>query len=231
MPISGETDFPCLSDERVGYARSYFKSKNAVNYNTYVEAIKAGRNYVSDGFSHIMNFSVNGVEPGEKGSLLNLKSRQKVTVKADVVAYLSPEQDRGGEVIAKSHLDVFPCWNIERARVKKTRKVNVELIVNGLKVEAKEIEADGKVQPVLFSPEITEGSWVALRIYASAHTNPVYIDLNGKSVSVEKSIDWCIKAVDKCWEKKHPQIRNEERGEAEKAYQTAKEWYQKKLKH
>jgi len=230
IPISGETDFPCISDERVGHARSYFKTKEEVNYNSYVEAIKAGRSYVSDGFSHIMNFSVNGIEPGEKNSLLNLKSKQKVTVKADVAAYLPAAQDRGGEVIAKSHLDMFPCWNIERARIKKSRKVNIELIINGQKVDTKEIEADGKVQPVQFTPEITEGSWVALRVYASAHTNPVYIDMNGKSVSIDKSLEWCIKAVDRCWEMKHPQIRVEERGAAEKAYRDAREWYRKKLK-
>lgn len=229
MPISGETDFPCLSDERVGYARSYFKTKGGVNYNNYVEAIKAGRNYVSDGFSHIMNFSVNGVEPGEKNSLLNLKSKQNVTVKAEVSAYLSAEQDRDSEAIANSHLDMFPCWNIERARIKKSRKVNVELIINGQQVDAKEIEADGKVQAVQFTPEITEGSWVALRIYASAHTNPVYIDMDGRSVSIDKSLEWCIKAVDRCWEMKHAQIREEERADAEKAYKEAKTWYQRKL--
>lgn len=229
MSISGETDFPCLSDERVGYARSYFKSNGAVSYNSYVEAIKVGRNYVSDGFSHIMNFSVNGIEPGEKNSLLNLKAKQKVAVRAEVAAYLSPEQDRSGEEIANSHLDVFPCWNIERARIKGSRKVQVELIVNGEKITSKEIEADGKLQPVSFEPEITEGSWVALRVYASAHTNPVYIDINGKSVSVDKSIEWCIKSVEKCWQMKLSQIKEEERGAAEKAYQGAKEWYQKKL--
>ncbi len=230
IPISGETDFPCLSDERVGYARSYFKTGKVVNYNHFVEAIKNGRNYVSDGFSHIMNFSVNGVEPGVKNSLLHLKSKQKVKVRADVAAYLTAEQERGGEVIANSHLDVFPCWNVERARIGKTRKVNVELIINGQKVDAQEVVADGSVQSVQFSPEITEGSWVALRIYASSHTNPVYIDVNGKSVSIDKSLEWCIKAVDRCWEMKQPQIRAEEKTEAEKAYQYAREWYAKKLK-
>lgn len=229
IPISGETDFPCLSDERVGYARSYFKSKSAISYNSYVEAIKAGRNYVSDGFSHIINFSVNGLEPGEKNSTIQLKSKQKVTVKANVAAYLVPEQDRGGEVIAQSHPDVFPPWNIERARIKKSRKVAVELVINGEKADAKEIEANGSLQAVQFTPEITEGSWVALRIYASAHTNPIYIDMNGKSVSVNKSLEWCIKAVERCWQMKNGQIRPEEKAEAEQAYQYAKEWYQKKI--
>lgn len=228
IPISGETDFPCLSDERVGYARSYFKTNGTVNYSNYVEAIKNGRNYVSDGFSHIMNFSVNGIEPGLKNSVLHLKSKQQVTVKADVAAYLTPEQNRGGEVIAQSHLDVFPCWNIERARVKKSRKVKVELIVNGIKIDTKEIEADGSVQAIQFAPEITEGSWVALRIYASAHTNPVYVDMNNQRVSIDKSLDWCIKAVDRCWKMKHPRMRETEKPEAEKAYNEARSWYEKK---
>ncbi|MBX3253748.1 MAG: CehA/McbA family metallohydrolase [Chitinophagaceae bacterium] len=229
VSISGETDFPCLSDERVGYARSYFKTGGRISYNNYVEAIRSGRNYVSDGFSHIMNFSVNGVEPGIKNSLVNIKSPQKVTVKADVAAYLAPEQTKEGEVIAKSYLDMFPCWNIERARIKKSRKVKVELIVNGWSIDSKEIEADGAVQQVQFTPEITEGSWVALRIYASSHTNPVYIDMNNKRVSIDRSIEWCIKSVDRCWEMKHSQIREEERGEAEEAYKEARAWYQKKL--
>ncbi len=229
IPISGETDFPCLSDERVGYARSYFKSNGVINYNNYVEAIKAGRNYVSDGFSHIMNFSVNGAEPGVKNSVLHLKSKQKVTVKADVAAHLAVDQEPRGEEIANSHLDIFPCWNIERARIGKTREVKVELIVNGYKVDEKEIVADGSIQPVQFTPEITEGSWVALRIYASSHTNPVYIDMKGKSVSIDKSLEWCIKAVDRCWEMKEPQISDQEKPAAQQAYRQAREWYENKL--
>lgn len=230
VSISGETDFPCLSDERVGYARSYFKTSDKLNYKNYVEALRKGRNYVSDGFSHIMNFSVNGVEPGVKNSVINITAKQKVTVKADVAAYLPPEQTRAGEVIAKSNLDVFPPWNIERARIKKTRKIKVELIVNGISVDSKEMEADGSVQPVSFYPEITEGSWVALRIFASAHTNPIYIDMKNKRVSVDKSIEWCIKSVDRCWEMKHLQIREEERTAAKQAYDQAKKWYEEKLK-
>lgn len=229
VSISGETDFPCLSDERVGYARSYFKTSGKFNYKNYVEALKKGRNYVSDGFSHIMNFSVNGVEPGEKNSVINLKAKQKIVVKADVAAYLTTEQTRAGEVIARSNLDVFPPWNIERARIRKSRKIKVELIVNGISIDSKEVEADGSIQQVSFSPEITEGSWVALRIFASSHTNPIYIDMNNKRVAVDKSIEWCIKSVDRCWEMKHAQIREEERPAAKQAYDDARMWYGNKL--
>ena len=49
--LSGETDFPCIFDESVGIARSYFKTDSALNYDAYVDAIKKGRCYVSDGGS------------------------------------------------------------------------------------------------------------------------------------------------------------------------------------
>ena len=47
--LSGETDFPCIFDERVGMARSYFKPEGKLSYDSYVDAIKKGRSYVSDG--------------------------------------------------------------------------------------------------------------------------------------------------------------------------------------
>ena len=41
--LSGETDFPCIFDERVGMARSYFKPEGALSYDSYADAIKKGR--------------------------------------------------------------------------------------------------------------------------------------------------------------------------------------------
>ena len=57
---SGETDFPCITDERVGMSRSYFKANGAVNYDKYISALTNGSSYVSEGGSHLMNFSVTG---------------------------------------------------------------------------------------------------------------------------------------------------------------------------
>ncbi len=229
IPLSGETDFPCASDERVGHARSYFKTSEALNYNGYVEAIKKGRSYVSDGYAHILNYSVNGVEPGVKNSLVNIKQKQKVTVKADVAALLPKEQTEAGAVIAKATLDKKPHWSVERARVGKSRKVKVELVVNGFVTETKEIEADGSFQPVQFNAEITQSSWVALRIFAAAHTNPVYVELNHQPVLLKESVEWCIAALDQCWIMKEPAIREAEKEAAKQAYQWARAWYEKKL--
>lgn len=229
IPLSGETDFPCVADERIGYARSYFKIDGPLNYDGFVQAIKSGRSYVSDGFSHIINFSVNGVESGTQNSLVNITKKQPVTVRADVAAYLPAVQTEDGEVIAKSSLVKHPFWNIERARMGKTRQVKVELLVNGEVADTKQIIADGSFQTVQFKPEISRSSWLALRIFASAHSNPVYVELNKQPVMIKESVEWCIDALDQCWIKKEPQIRDTEKSAAAAAYQEARRWYEKKL--
>ncbi|MDH4297982.1 MAG: CehA/McbA family metallohydrolase, partial [Cyclobacteriaceae bacterium] len=58
--ISGETDFPCISDERVGRARIYAKL-DKLDFPGYMDAIKKGKSYVSDGFSHLIDFKVNSI--------------------------------------------------------------------------------------------------------------------------------------------------------------------------
>ena len=49
--ISGETDFPCITDDKVGLARSYAKVDGPLTYRKWIDAVRAGRNYVSDGKS------------------------------------------------------------------------------------------------------------------------------------------------------------------------------------
>ena len=76
--LSGETDFPCIFDERVGLARSYFKTGNGLSYEGYIKAIKSGRSYVSDGRSHIIDFTVNETEMGVGNGELKGKVAFKV---------------------------------------------------------------------------------------------------------------------------------------------------------
>ena len=66
--ISGETDFPCITDDRVGLARSYAKVDGPLTYRKWIDAVRDGRSYVSDGKSHLMDFSVNGVDGGTGAS-------------------------------------------------------------------------------------------------------------------------------------------------------------------
>jgi hypothetical protein len=225
--LSGETDFPCIYDERMGIARSYFKTERALNYESYVEAIKNGRSYVSDGKSHIIDFTVNGLEMGTKNSELALKGKQTVKVKARVAASLPAKQEEAEAAIAQSPLDVQPYWHIERARINSTQKVGVELIVNGQPVDSTHITADGTWTEVSFNYFLDYSAWVALRIYPSSHTNPIFIKVDSKPIGVKKSAQWCRDAVDKCWKMKQANIRIEERPQAQAAYMKARDFYTK----
>ena len=62
--ISGETDFPCIYDDKVGLGRSYVKL-DKLTYRGWIDGVRDGRTYVSDGLSHLIDFKVNGVEVGE----------------------------------------------------------------------------------------------------------------------------------------------------------------------
>lgn len=223
--LSGETDFPCIFDERVGMARSYFKTEGPLSYDNYVDAIKKGRSYVSEGNAHIINFSVNGLEVGTNDSKLALKKGEQVKIMAKVVANLPAQQDQAGAAIAQSSLMDQPYWNIERARIGKTRKVRVELIVNGQAVDTSEITADGKWNDISFNYTLNRSSWVALRIYAGAHTNPIFISVDGKPIGERRSAEWCRQAVDQCWKMKQANIRPQERAAAEAAYHAARVVY------
>lgn len=231
--ISGETDFPCIYGERVGLGRSYVKMpEGKLDFDGWAQGIKAGRSYVSDGLSHILDFSVNGLGVGEAGSggqtsQLSLAQAEKVQVRARVACWL----DEGAKPEIKARdFDSKPYWHPERARIDGTRKVPLELIVNSKVVATKEIEADGSIVDVSFDVPIEDSSWVALRIFPSAHTNPVFVMVDGKPVRADaESAEWCLEAVDVCWEKKSPAIRESEIEEAKQAYDVAREAYQKIL--
>jgi hypothetical protein len=225
--LSGETDFPCIFDERVGMARSYFKSESKLTYDTYVEAIKNGRSYVSEGNSHIIDFSINGIEAGIKDSRLNINQQQSVKISAKVIAKLPEAQNESGAQIAQSNFTDPPYWHIERARIGKTGNVRVELIVNGESVDAKEIPADGLWKNLSFNYSVNRSCWMALRIYSSSHTNPVFVIVNNKPIRERKSAEWCRKSVDQCWKMKQSNIRPAERSEAEAAYNKARSIYDK----
>lgn len=228
--ISGETDFPCIYGEKVGLGRSYVHLDGKLDFDSWTEGIKRGRCYVSDGKSHLMDFSLNGLGVGEKDSEVQLTGPVEVEIKAKLAALLEPKPTPTTERIRNAPLNVKPYWDIERARLGDSRSVPVEVIVNGRPVARKEIVADGSTQDVTFRVPIEASSWVALRIFPSSHTNPVFVLVGDKPIRASKrSAEWCLKAVDKCWEQKKPRIRKEEQAAAGAAYEQARAAYKKIL--
>lgn len=230
--ISGETDFPCIYGERVGLGRAYVKlpKNQPFNFDTWVYALRDGRSYCGDGLSHLVDFQINGLQVGEKGagdrhSVLAVKRGEKLTAKVNAAALL---EEKPRNDIRQLPLDQKPYWHLERARLGDTNKVPVELVVSGIAVAKQELAADGQLQDLTFDYTPERSCWVALRIYPSAHTNPIFVEVEGQPIRASrKSAQWCLDAVDQCWKSKVNNIRPGERDAAKAAYDAARAAYTK----
>jgi len=104
------------------------------------------------------------------------------------------------------------------------------VIVNGYPVAEKVIEADGRVNDLDFDIDLERSSWVALRINASSHTNPIFVLVDGKPIRASRrSAEWCLKSVEQCWSQKERFYAESEMPDAIAAYDHARETYRKIL--
>ena len=220
--ISGETDFPCIYQERVGLGRSYVKL-DELTYAGWVEGVGKGAAYVSDGKSHLIDFEVDGVEIGKGHPELDIRAPRELRVRLKAAAMLPRYPDPSFHGLPA---DEKPYWDVERARITETRNVPVELIVNGQVEDTAVITADGSVQELAFAFTPRRSSWVAVRIPMSSHTNPIFVTVDDKPIRASRrSAEWCLAAVDQCWSQKSPRIRGSERAAAKAAYDHARSVY------
>ena len=103
--------------------------------------------------AHVFDFQADDVAVGESGaggkiSQLNLESPGKVKVSFDVNALLAETPTPYTESIRRKRLDQKPYWHIERARLEGTRKVPVEVLVNGYAIAKQDIVADGELRDI-----------------------------------------------------------------------------------
>jgi hypothetical protein len=220
--ISGETDFPCITDERVGQGRSYVKIDGPLSYQGWVDAIRDGRTYVSDGRSHLMNFAVSNMPSGGEVRLAQPGSVRATLVVAANLPEVPDEQLRARPPTEK------PYWHLERARIGSTREVPLEIVVNGVPVAKRTVVADGTPREVSIDVPIEKSSWIAARILPSSHTNPVFVTVGDKPVRASRaSAEWCLAAVNQCWTQKSPKIAAGELEQARAAYESARQVYRK----
>jgi hypothetical protein len=225
LAMLGETDYPCISDERPGVGRSYVRLDHRpvddLGYEAWIRGMQQGRLYCGDGRSHVLDFRVNGRRSGEGD--LALRSAGSVTIEALVAARLDPEPPANIKAIRHPFLN---GWHIENARIGETRNVAVELVINGIAVERHTLVADGVPQPITFNAALLRSSWIALRILPSSHTHPVFVHVEGKPILASKrSAQWCRDCVDKLWEAQSPFIRESERPTAAEAFEHARRVY------
>jgi hypothetical protein len=241
--ISGETDFPCIYGDKVGLGRIYVKLDpgQELNYDNWVQGLKHGRSYCGDGLSHILDFratplaadGTNGKtialgEANDKGqfSQLNLPQPTKVRVEFEAAALLASQPTPATEAIRTRRLDHKPYWHLERCRIGETREVPVEVIVNGKVAATKNLIADGKSVQFSFDLDLPRSSWIAVRVLPSVHTNPIFVEVGDQPIRASKqSAQWCIKAVETCWNAKKKGIRAAEQTAAKVAYDKASEIY------
>ena len=230
--IAGETDWPCIYDENMGIGRSYVKLTGPLSYQGWCEGLKAGRSYVSEGRAHIIDFSVRGGDrtttPG--GTDLAVANPVPLTISARVAARLEPEITPATEAIRAAGPQDKPYWHLERARIGTTRKVMVELIVNGVPVESRPFDADGVQRDLAFDFVPAATCWIALRIAHGAHSNPVWVTIGGKPMRIARSIAWCRAAVDQCWSQKKLRIRAPELAAEAARYDAARAIYDARAK-
>jgi len=234
----------------------YAKVDGELTYAKWLEAVRGGRSYVSDGRSHLIDFRVNGLEVGTRNSEIQIAASGNAHVTLKAAAYLEPVEgatphDRAGDeppswtaAIPNAPNDDFfrtvqgvlrerpysqkPYWHIERARIGNTKEVAVEIVVDGIPLARKNIVADGQVRDLEFDVPVERSSWIAARILPSSHTNPIFVIVNGKPMRpLRASAEWCLAAVDQCWTQKAPKISARELTDARQAYDHAREVYRK----
>lgn len=229
LGMIGETDYPCITGERVGVGRSYVRldrrPTNNAGYEAWIHGLKEGHLYFGDGRSHFLEFKVNGRSSTDGD--VELSEPGNIHIEALVAARLDPARDSHLEKYLASPIHVIsPAWHLERARIGTTRDVPLELIVNGVAADRLNIPADGPPRAVSFKTNLARSSWVCLRILPSAHTHPMVVSVAKRPIRTSKrSAEWCRACVDKLWEVKSPFIRESERPAALEAYNHARKTY------
>lgn len=220
----GETDYPCVYDDRPGVGRTYVQLAQPPQGQRALEAwttgLKEGASYFGDGRSHVFGFAVDGDVNREHP----LDAPTAIRVSATVTAWLSeqPPTPQAGRPLHSGPVG----WDLERARIGASRTVLLELVVNGYPVASQEIEADGIEREITFNVELKQSSWVALRILRSVHTQPIFLEIAGQPIRASgRSAQWLHDSVDALWKAKSGFIRPSERAAAHDAYEAAKATY------
>ena len=228
LKVSGETDFPCMSSRAVGTGRVYVRlgKIEQLDYAAWCRALAEGKSYVSDGYAHALEFSVNKSASGEGDVVLekpgNVEVRALVAFAPRIPKVVatgglkSPQGERssGDTVVlhAPRRDDDYVVGGERR----------VELVVNGQLVASQKVPADGKTHAVRFEVPIAASSWIAVRQFPELHTNPVNVIVGGKPIRASReSARWCREAIELLWKNREKSIAVGERAAARAAYDRA----------
>jgi hypothetical protein len=231
LPIAcaGETDFPCMSSTRVGQGRTYVDlgKIERIDYAAWCRGLAAGHSYVSDGYAHALNFTVDGRGYGED---VRLAEPGTVKVTAQVAfAQQTPNDVPYGAVPAEGLRSVGDTRTLYPGLKRGlTNERTVEVIVNGKVVDYAKVQADDQVHELKFNVMIEQSSWVAIRQFPQLHTNPIRVLTADRPIRASRrSAQWCLGVIEQLWRSKSNAIAKEEVAAAERAFEEAKEFYRR----
>ena len=157
LPATAGTDRESPS-EPVGHQRVYVYIPENLTYLNWIEGLRKGNSFVTNG--PVISLEVDGLELGEE---LRLSKQRNVRIQAQ----------------AKSHLPFQ----------------RLEVLINGKVVSAANSTDSGTQAELVFDQPINQSSWIAARCMGNpqeeffdwshplfAHTNPIYVNLNGQSI-------------------------------------------------
>ena len=154
-----------------GGHRVYVYTGDSLNADDWVENFRKGRSFATNG--PILRFTVNGKLPGDT---LELQSGDQIKVEASAKSFVPMNR--------------------------------LEIVVNGEIVATARAGGDGKSVSLAKEIPVAEGSWVAARVRGDfhrllvndtdlyAHTSPVYLTVDGKSVSRKEDGQFFVEWVD-----------------------------------
>ncbi len=232
LKVSGETDFPCMSSQRVGQGRVYVQlgKRNELQFTDWIRGVQAGRSYVSDGYAHALEFKVNGANSGDSISMVSpgqVEVTSKVAFAEEIpmgVAYGNQNSPQGRRLTGDTielHLERSRDFEIKGSRL-------VELVVNGKVLQSKKVPADGREYELKWTVKIDRSSWIALRHFPQMHTNPVNVIIGGKPIRASRSSAlWCAESIRNLIENRMRFISDAEKTEALKTFNKAIATYEK----
>jgi hypothetical protein len=170
VPATAGTDvfLNRISSYLPGGDRVYVHVDGPFTYRNWIDGLKAGRSFVTSG--PMLTFTVNGREPG---AVLKLGDKSRAWVKAT----------------ARS---LFPL-------------TKAELVHNGKVIASAKLTDDGLTATLDQEFTLDQGGWLALRAegpgtndsatsHLNAHTNPVYVEVNGavprSAKEARKFLNW-----------------------------------------
>ena len=233
LKLSGETDFPCMSSRRVGAGRVYVQMgvRKKIDFTEWCRGLAAGQSYVSDGYAHALEFTVNAQPPGQADVRLAKPGKVSVQVKVAFAAETPMTVAQGLLDAASGPRTTGDTVNLHAPRHRRFVKGGdrlVELVANGQVVAKGTVPADGRIHDLQFKVGINRSNWVALRHFPQLHTNPVNVMVAGKPIRASReSAYWCAESVKLLWQNRNRFIKKSEQAEAKLAYDRAVRTYER----